>query len=66
MEDLPEMEGGSKMYHAEDELYPRSGQAERKDLKGLNFSDLERQLPWVFLGLYAIFFIGIVVLILWL
>ena len=30
MEELPEMEGSSKIYHAEDELYPRSGQGERK------------------------------------
>ncbi len=63
MEDLPEMEGSSKMYHAEDELYPRSSQGERKRRKGLNFSDLERQLPWVFLALYVTFLIGVVVLI---
>jgi len=54
MEDLPEMIGSSKTYHAEDELYPRTTQGERKRRKGLNFSDLERQLPWVFLALYVI------------
>jgi hypothetical protein len=70
MEKLSEMEGSSRMYHAEDTLYPRDDQGERKPRKGLNFSDkglnfsdLERQLPWVFLGLYAIFFVGVVVLI---
>jgi hypothetical protein len=63
MEDLPEMVGNSKMYHAEDELYPRTTQGERKRRKGLNFSDLERQLPLVFLTLYVIFLIGVVVMI---
>jgi hypothetical protein len=69
MEDLPEMEGGSKMYHAEDELYPRDeqekpepGEGLNLSDKGLNFSDLELQLPWVFLALYGIFFLGVVVL----
>jgi hypothetical protein len=70
MEDLEEMEGSSRIYHAEDELYPRDEQEKpepRKGLnfsdKGLNFSDLERQLPWVFLALYGVFLIGVVVLI---
>jgi hypothetical protein len=70
MEELPQMEGSSQMYHAEDKLYPRDDQGERKlreglnfSNRGLNFSDLERQLPWVFLGLYGIFLIGVVVLI---
>ncbi len=70
MEDLEEMEGSSRMYHAEDELYPRDEQEKpepRKGLnfsdKGLNFSDLEQQLPWVFLALYDVFLIGVVVLI---
>ena len=67
------MEGSSKIYHAEDELYPGDDQGKReprKELnfsdKGLNFSDLERQLPWVFLALYGIFLGGVVVLIFWL
>jgi hypothetical protein len=63
MEELPEMEGSARMYHAEDALYPRGDQDERKRRKGLNFSDLERQLPCVFLALYAIFLIGVVALI---
>jgi hypothetical protein len=61
MEKLPEMESSSKMYHAEDELYPRDDQGKREPRKGLNFSDkglnfsdLERQLPWVFLALYGV------------
>jgi hypothetical protein len=64
MEELPEMNGSSQMYHAEDVLYPRSDQGAHKRRKGLNFSDLERHLPWVFLALYALFLIGVVVLIL--
>jgi hypothetical protein len=70
MEELREMEGSSKMYHAEDELYPRDDEGELEpgkglnfSIKGLNFSDLEQQLPWVFLALYCIFLVGVVVLI---
>jgi hypothetical protein len=73
MEEVPEMEGSSKMYHVEDDLYPRDDQGEREpgkglnfSNKGLNFSNLEQQLPWVFLCLYAILFVGVVVLIFWL
>ncbi len=65
MEELPEMQSSSKMYHAEDELYPRSSQGERKRRRGLNFSDLERQLPGVFLALYSIFLVGIALLLVW-
>lgn len=65
MEELPEMTGSSRMYHAEDELYPPAEQGRPKPRKGLGFSDLERQLPWVFLGLYALFLIGVLVLLVW-
>jgi hypothetical protein len=61
IEKLPEMSSSSQMYHAEDELYPRDEQDEIKPRKGLNFSDLERWLPWIFLVLYALFLIGVVV-----
>lgn len=70
MEDVSEMEGSSKMYHAEDELYPRDDEGKLDPGKGLNFSnkdlnfsDLEQQLPWVFLALYGIFLVSLVVLI---
>jgi hypothetical protein len=70
MEELKVMEGSLRMYHAEDNLYPRTTQGELKpgkglnfSNKGLNFSDLERQLPWVFIALYGIFSIGVVVLL---
>jgi hypothetical protein len=70
MEELEEMEGNVQMYHAEDELYPRNNQGKLKPGKGLNFSnkgpnfsDLERQLPWVFIALYGIFLISVVVLL---
>jgi hypothetical protein len=69
MEELKEMEGSLRMYHAEDNLYPRTTQGELKpgkglnfSNKGLNFSDLEHQLPWVFIALYGIFLIGVVML----
>lgn len=63
MEELPEMSGSSQMYHAEDELYPHDEQDELEPRRALNFSDLERWLPWVFLGLYALFLISIIVLL---
>jgi hypothetical protein len=65
MEELPEMTGSFQIYYAEDELYPRTEQGEPKPRRGLNFSDLERQLPWVFFGLYALFLIGVLVLLVW-
>lgn len=58
IEELPEMIGSFRMYHTEDELYPPG-----EPRKGLNFSDLERWLPWIFLGLYILFLIGVVVLL---
>jgi hypothetical protein len=57
MEDLPEMAGCQRMYHAEDELYPRP-QANRS---APAFSDLERQLPHVFMVLYVLFAVGVLV-----
>jgi cytochrome c oxidase subunit IV len=70
MEEQKVMVGSSKIYHAEDELYPRDDEGELEpgkglnfSSKGLNFSDLEQQLPWVFLWLYAIFLVGVVALI---
>ncbi len=60
MEELPEMSGNSQIYHAEAALYPRD---EIKPRKGLGFSNLERRLPRIFLGLYVLFLIGVVVLL---
>ena len=62
IEELPEMADSSKMYHVEDRLYPRDERGELKPGEGLNLSDLERLLPWVFIVLYAVFLIGVVVL----
>lgn len=56
MED--QMPESSKMYHIEDELYPRDENGEMIPGKGLNFSDLEARLPIVFVVLYCIFGIG--------
>lgn len=54
MEDHVDLEGIERMYHAEDELYPRNAQG--KMVKGvrLNFSDLEARLPTLFVILYAL------------
>ena len=62
MEDLPEMAGCQRMYHVEDKLYPRDRQGEmRKDKRRMDFSDLERQLPNVFIGLYILSLVSIVI-----
>ncbi|HRW10267.1 MAG TPA: NUDIX domain-containing protein [Caldilineaceae bacterium] len=58
MEDLPEMTGCQRMYHVEDRLYPRDGEGQMHQKHRRNFSDLERQLPNIFIGLYIIFVIG--------
>lgn len=61
MEELPEMAESVKMYHIEDKLYPRDAEGNMIPGQGLGLSDLEARLPWLFLGLYALF--GIVLLI---
>ncbi len=55
MEELPEMEGCVRMYHVEDKLYPRDEEGRMIPGEGLNFSDLEKRLPMVFLILYALY-----------
>src|SRR5215211_6511634 len=60
MEELPEMEDRLKMYHAEDDLYPRTGQGERYRVAGLGLiSDSEELLPWVLLIVYVCSLIAI-------
>lgn len=59
MEEQPEMDGSVKMYHVEDELYPRDEKGNMIPGQGLNFSDLEVRLPWLFLVLYTLFGIGL-------
>jgi hypothetical protein len=53
-----EMPDSVKMYHAEDELYPRDEKGKMIPGKGLNFSDLEARLPMLFVVLYCIFGVG--------
>jgi hypothetical protein len=53
MEELPEMAGCVKMYHAEDELYPVDENGEAIQGQGLNITNMERQLPWIFIALYV-------------
>lgn len=57
MENSKELSGLVKMYHAEDELYPRDENGKMLKGKGLNFSDLEAKLPLLFIGLYTLFLI---------
>jgi hypothetical protein len=50
-----------QMYHREDELYPRDSQNKPISGLGLNFSDLERRLPQLFILLYVILGLALVV-----
>jgi hypothetical protein len=64
MEDLPEMEGSVRMYHVEDAIYPRDEEGKMIPGEGLNFSDLEKRLPTLFLILYIIYAVGTVLALL--
>ncbi|RLC74735.1 MAG: hypothetical protein DRI61_16120 [Chloroflexi bacterium] len=64
MENHPAMAGCHRMYHAEDELYPRDKHGNPIPGKALNISDRERWLPRVFLGVYGVFFLGILAVLL--
>ncbi|HEY77185.1 MAG TPA: hypothetical protein G4O00_13595 [Thermoflexia bacterium] len=55
MEELPGMENSIRMYHVEDAIYPRDKDGKMIPGEGLNFSDLERRLPTVFLILYILY-----------
>jgi len=57
-----DMPDSVRMYHVEDTLYPRDEKGRMIPVKGLNFSDLEVRLPWLFLILYAIFGAGLMCL----
>lgn len=46
-----------KMYYAENEIYPRDANDMPIHRQGLNFSDLELMLPWVFIGVYSAFLV---------
>jgi hypothetical protein len=59
MEELAEMAESVKMYHVEDRLYPRDAEGKVIPGQGLNFSDLEVRLPWLFLALYSLFGVGL-------
>lgn len=51
------------MYHVEDQLYPRGAEGKMIPGQGLNFSDLEVRLPWLFLVLYGLFSLGLLVVL---
>ena len=59
MEELPEMAESVKMYHVEDELFPRDAQGRKIAGKGLSFSGLEIRLPQLFLALYLLLGLGL-------
>ena len=47
METLPAMSGSVRIFHREDDLYPRDDEGNMLPGKGLSFSDLEARLPQV-------------------
>jgi hypothetical protein len=53
MEKSSDLAGIERMYHAEDELYPRDEQGNMIKGVKLNFSDLEARLPILFIILYG-------------
>ena len=65
LEVLREMEmkfpDSMRMYHREDKLYPRNAQNQPIPGKGLNFSDLEVRLPYLFITLYFMLELGLTV-----
>ncbi len=61
MED--QMPDSAKMYQAEDEIYPRDSGGKMIPGEGLNFADLEKRLPWLFMALYAIFGAGLLLVL---
>ena len=61
MESSKELAGIEKMYHREDELYPRNDDGTVAQGVGLNFSDLESKLPSLFIKLYIATAIGILI-----
>ena len=65
MEELPEMAEAVKIYHIEDQLYPRDAGGNLIPGEGLNFSDLEVRLPWLFMALYGILGIGALIAVIY-
>lgn len=61
IEEDPELASSAKIYHREsDELYPRDEKQQKFREKGL-FAQVEKQLPMIFIGLYAVLGLGIVI-----
>ena len=55
-----QIEGSSRVFHREDELYPQHTDGGSQPTKGLNISDLESRLPTLFSVLYLILGLGLV------
>ena len=63
MEVLEEMASSSRMYHEEERmLYPSDDPGKIHSSEGLNFSNIEQLLPWVFVAMYSVAFIGILII----
>jgi hypothetical protein len=63
IEEMPEMAQSVKIYHSEDQLYPRNADGGLIPGRGLNFSDMEVRLPSLFLVLYGVLGAGVVVML---
>jgi len=67
IEVLREMEDGldglEKIFHREDGLYPRDAAGKMIVGQGLNISDVEVKLPFLFIFLYALFGTGLILAI---
>ncbi len=61
MEDMPDMEDSYRMFHKEQALYPTDEGGNSG--KGLNISDLEKMLPRIFIGVYFVFLVGFIVVL---
>ncbi|MGH9847893.1 MAG: RipA family octameric membrane protein [Blastocatellia bacterium] len=53
IESDPDMAGCHRMYHAEDEIYPRNAGGKTITHKALSFSEKEKFLPYLFTTIYV-------------
>jgi hypothetical protein len=63
MEESEQLAGIEKMYHREDELYPRNEDGTMKVGGKLNFSDIELYLPQMFMIIYGLLSLIIILIL---
>ena len=63
MEESAELAGLAKIYHLEDRLFPRDDEGNMIKGQGLNFSDVEANLPTLFTVLYAVSGVALVIML---